>query len=359
MRANQSITRRRVLQTGAAMTLAATTALFADAPADRPRIGIGMHSYGEAWSAAKKNPAAAKFHDAQTFLDYALGIKAAGVQVAIGAALPAVCRNLGQTAEAAGAYLEGQTSLPKDAADLARFEADVSAAKESGAAIMRSVCFSGRRYESFDSAQAFREAAGRARASLQLAVPVLQRLGMQLAIENHKDFLVPELIALLRQIGSDRLGLCVDLGNSIALLEEPTAVVEAYAPLALSVHLKDIAIEMCDDGFLMSEVPLGEGMLDLHTMARTLLRHNPRINFNIEMITRDPLKIPCLTPRYQATFPARTKAEIAAALDRMKRHASPRPLPRVSGLPVERRIQIEDDNVRKCLAGAGEKLGFA
>lgn len=329
-----------------------------NAPANRPRIGIGMHSYGEMWSAARAKLPAARFHDAQSFLDYALGIHAAGVQVAIGAAPPEDCKKLRQTVEAAGAYLEGQTLLPKSDADLARFEADLSAAKESGAAVMRSVCFGGRRYEAFDSAEAFRESADRARASLRLAAPVLKRLGMQLAIENHKDWLVAEMIGLLREVGSDHLGICVDLGNSIALLEEPTAVVEAFAPYAMSVHLKDIAVEMCEDGFLMSEVALGEGMLDLPAMAAALLGRNPRINFNIEMITRDPLKVPCLAPRYWATFPARPAADLVAALDRMKKHASARPLRRISALPQERRIQLEDENVRKCVASASAKLGF-
>ena len=350
-------TRRRMLQAAALVALS-TGAASAAAPAGGARIGIGMHSYGEAWSAARKQLGNLKFHDAQSFLDYAISIKADGVQVAIGAADATVCRKLRATAETSGAYLEGQALLPKDPAEVPRFEAEVSAAKQAGAAIMRSVCMTGRRYEAFDTAEAFREAAGRSWTSLTLAEPVLKHHDMRLALENHKDWLIVEMLDLFRRLGSEFVGICVDVGNSLALLEDPLAVVKAYAPHAMSVHLKDIAVEMCDEGFLMSEVPLGQGMLPLPAMAAELLQHNPRINFNIEMITRDPLKIPCLTPRYWTTFETRRARELAEALQNIKKKAANKPLPRVSGLPVQSRLELEDQNVRDCLTDARRKLGL-
>jgi hypothetical protein len=44
--------------------------------------------------------------------------------------------------------------------------------------------------------------------------------------------------------------------------------------------------------------PYADGFLDLKKMV-SLLR--PSVRLNLEMITRDPLKIPCLTDRYWAT----------------------------------------------------------
>ncbi len=101
---------------------------------------------------------------------------------------------------------------------------------------------SGRCYETFDSLEKFEEFAERSWRSLVLAEPLLKKHELKLAVENHKDWLVPELVAMLKRIGSEHVGVCIDTGNSIARLEDPMAVVEAYAPYAVSTHLKDMGV---------------------------------------------------------------------------------------------------------------------
>jgi len=49
-------------------------------------------------------------------------------------------------------------------------------------------------------------------------------------------------------------------------------------------HIKDMAVEEYEDGFLLSEVPMGEGMLDLKEMARLLRQKDPNMIFDLEMI---------------------------------------------------------------------------
>src|SRR5262249_10663895 len=142
-------------------------------------------------------------------------------------------------------------------------------------------------------------------------------------------------------------GVCLDTGNSIALLEDPQAVVEAYAPWAVSTHLKDMAVAEYDEGFLLAEVPLGEGFLDLKKIVATLRRVAPKVRFNLEMITRDPLKVPCLTKKYWATLDMVPGSQLAQALALVRAKASKKPLPRVSQLSLEEKLNREDENVRK------------
>ena len=59
-------------------------------------------------------------------------------------------------------------------------------------------------------------------------VPVLERHRVRLAIENHKDHRVEELLALLRAVGSEYVGACVYLANNFTLLEDPLTVVEGW-----------------------------------------------------------------------------------------------------------------------------------
>ncbi len=54
-------------------------------------------------------------------------------------------------------------------------------------------------------------------------------------------------------IGSRHVGVCLDTGNNIALLEDPDVTVETLAPLAVSVHLKDMAVAEYADGW----IPIG------------------------------------------------------------------------------------------------------
>src|SRR4029079_12572657 len=73
-------------------------------------------------------------------------------------------------------------------------------------------------------------------------------------------------------------------------------------PYTGACHIKDMAVQPYEEGFLLSEVPLGEGFLDIKGMAAILQRKNPNIPLDLEMITRDPLKIPIYTQKYWATF---------------------------------------------------------
>jgi len=185
---------------------------------------------------------------------------------------------------------------------------------------------------------------------------VLKKHGVRLAIENHKDYLASELIEVLRKLSSEWIGACVDTGNSLALLEDSYAAVESLAPFAVTTHIKDMAVQEYADGFLLSEVPVGDGFLDLPRMIAMLRKANPRIALNIEMITRDPLQIPCLTPAYWATFGEMKAAQLAEVLARVKQNASPKPLPRTTGLSPAQQVELEDRNVRQYLAWAAEKL---
>src|ERR1700694_3694396 len=98
----------------------------------------------------------------------------------------------------------------------------------------------------------------------------------------------------MKDKSSEYLGVCLDTGNNIALLDNPMDVIERLAPYALSTHFKDMAVEPHADGFLLSEVPLGEGIVDLQRAAAAIRRAHPKMRFTLEMITRNPLQVPCL-----------------------------------------------------------------
>ena len=152
-------------------------------------------------------------------------------------------------------------------------------------------------------------------------------------------------------------GACLDFGNNISLLDDPMDVVEQLAPYALTTHVKDMGLEFYPDGFLLSEVRLGEGVLDLPRMFTMIRQARPKTNFILEMITRDPLKVPCLTDGYWSTFPDRSGRNLARTLRLVQAEEKRRKsLPRISQLSREEQLRVEEDNVRACLRYASEKL---
>ena len=74
------------------------------------------------------------------------------------------------------------------------------------------------------------------------------------------------------------------------------------------------------------------------------------------MITRDPLKIPCLTDKYWATFGEVPGADLARTLAFVRRHEAKKPLAAVSQLGIAERLAVEEENNRQCLAYSREHL---
>jgi sugar phosphate isomerase/epimerase len=319
-----------------ASTLAMAQQLVAASGASQSRLGICTFSCHQRWKL--KAPV-----DAASFYRYARELGAEGVQSPLRGCEPKTIRDL---VEQTCGYYEGELRLPKTETDLAAFEAEVRQTREAGASVARAVFTNGRRYEAFATLEAFKAFHEHSRRTLQLIEPVLKKHRLKIAIENHKDHTTDELIAHLRAVSSEWIGTLVDTGNNIALLEEPHGVVEALAPYALSVHLKDMAVQEAPDGFLLSEVPLGTGMLDLKRMVSTLRKANPAIGIHLEMATRDPLRIPCLTDAYFATFPERKAALLQPAMQRVKQNPPKSAVPAVSGKSDEEVLAEEEQNNR-------------
>ncbi len=114
-----------------------------------------------------------------------------------------------------------------------------------------------------------------AKTALPRAKPWIERQRLPVGIENHKDFRIQELVALLRSVDSPYLGACVDFGNNVAFLEDPLELAEALAPFAITTHLKDMAVRPYEQGFELSEVPLGSGFLPLVRMVEVLRKQRP------------------------------------------------------------------------------------
>jgi sugar phosphate isomerase/epimerase len=335
--------------TAAGLAAVAGSAIGADEAPSKANMGLLLYSYGRRAGAEKDSG----FADPIRFLEFARSRGASAVQMPLGSRTDADARLVRRAAEEHGLHVEGIVAPPRDAkADRDRFRNELATARNCGAPLVRVVMLGGRRYEVFEKAEDYPAFARRAEESLRIAEPIARSEKVVLAVENHKDFRTDELVALLKKLGSDWLGLCLDTGNNLALLEDPMATVEALAPLTRTVHLKDIGLEEYPEGFRMAEVPLGRGCLDLRAMIAAVRKAGPHVRFHLEMITRDPLAIPCLNEKYWATLASTSGRDLARTLRRVREQVRKEPLPRITHLKPEEQLVVEDRNVRESFAYA-------
>jgi sugar phosphate isomerase/epimerase len=282
---------------------------------------------------------------------------AGGIQIPFGIRDTAYIKSFRAAAEESNLFFEAIINAPKTSADLDPFVKRVTSAKEAGAQVIRTVIMPGRRYEQFPALDEFRQAEKQALKSVNLMAPIVEKHKMSLAIENHKDHRVEERLQILEQFSSEYIGVCFDVGNSFALLEDPVEVAKAFAPWTFSVHLKDQAVKEYGEGFLFADAALGEGILDLNTIVKVLQKANPPLHYSLETITRDPLKVPCLTEQYWRTMQHVSGIDLARTLRVVKTHSAEAMKP-ISHLPIKEQVEIERTNVIKSLAYSKKELGL-
>jgi 3-oxoisoapionate decarboxylase len=342
-----TMTRRTLLGMAAAGALAQT------APQRRTTMGLTSDSFQSIRFSSPQN-----LLTADRLMELAAKVGAAGAHGGMWPIDLEWARKTRRMKEQLGMYLEIQTFLPKDHEDPAVFEHAVQMAKEAGATNLRVVCLLGRRYELFERSAEWKAAVEAFHRQIRAAVPIVEKYKMPLGIENHKDWLVDQQVALLKEHSSEYLGVCLDTGNNMAVLDDPMETVEKLAPYTYSVHFKDMAVQEYEKGLLLSEVALGDGMLDLKRIVALVRKANPKVNFSLEMITRDPLEIPCLTERFWAVFEGRSGVYLARALAAARANKPRRAVPKISGLTDADRLKLEFALVDRSIAYARTELGM-
>ncbi len=251
--------RRDALQCMAAAAAAMHIAASDRADAAEPkREGLGLVSYclNHHQRALRLQAPPIDLADPAEFLDFCHKLGGAGVQVAMPKYDEARAKALRARSSATACIWRAWPTF-RPMGPISTASRPRSASRQPRGSRSCAVSLPGRRYEYFDSLEQFRRFEQRARQSLQLAVPVVEKHHVRLAVENHKTYLAAEQVDLLRRIGSAYVGSCVDIGNNLAFLEDPLEVVQALAPTAFSVHLKDLAVQEYADGFLVANAPLG------------------------------------------------------------------------------------------------------
>lgn len=121
----------------------------------------------------------------------------------------------------------------------------------------------------------------------QKNLPLIEKHGMKVAIENHCDLWSDEVIWMIQQIGHPLVGACLDTMNSQNLMEGIATCIDKMAPYTYCCHFCDTKIIVDPDGVHSYGCALGEGSIDLVRVINILRAKAPAeldtIDLEIEM----------------------------------------------------------------------------
>jgi sugar phosphate isomerase/epimerase len=105
-----------------------------------------------------------------------------------------------------------------------------------------------------------------------------------IAFENYDHFPIRELAQIINGVDSPNVGSCIDPGNSLSCNEDTMRVVDVLGPMALNLHVKDIAIfrEPHHMGFWVEGRACGQGQIDFPWLIDCVRAFNPHANAILE-----------------------------------------------------------------------------
>jgi len=119
---------------------------------------------------------------------------------------------------------------------------------------------------------------------LRALVPDLEAAGIRLGLENG---LIPaqDLKRVLDDVASPRVGIVLDMVNSLAISEGWRYVTEVLAPYTVCLHYKDFVVRRLWHmmGFIVEGRPAGQGQLDTSWLLQTLDAASARYNVILEV----------------------------------------------------------------------------
>jgi len=193
-------------------------------------------------------------------------------------------------------------------------------------------------------------------AILKEACRAAEGMGMKIALENHADFTVRELVSIHARVNSPAFGFTLDCGNLAFDLDDPIRLAGILAPYALTTHYKNYQILRTKRGLALGNCALGEGEIDLVSIAEILAEKHPEVNLNIEIHSQfAPFKLDVFDPTYFQRHPAPPGDGLAWFLNQS--WGKPIPETEPDNLPDgEQSWKLEYEHLKSSVLWAKEKL---
>ena len=178
--------------------------------------------------------------------------------------------------------------------------------------------------------------------------PQVHDAGVKLAIENHNaDLQAREINTLIEEVGFDVMGVNIDSGNPLAIMEDPHLTLEILGPYVLTIHVRDSAVWRVPEGVAMRWVNMGEGNVDIDGWVKKFVKMHPDLPVSFENLpTAQPRIIPIFTPDALQYFPKMPAGDLARYLALAERG---KPLPPAAPVAGKNRGDQQREDLEVCL----------
>ncbi len=107
--------------------------------------------------------------------------------------------------------------------------------------------------------------------------------GVKLAVENHGgDLQAREMKMMIEAVGRDVMGVCLDSGNPVWMLEDPHMTLETLIPYTETCHVRDSAVWKVPEGVAVRWVNMGDGNVDIDGWIRKFIQAKPGLTIIFE-----------------------------------------------------------------------------
>lgn len=124
--------------------------------------------------------------------------------------------------------------------------------------------------------------------------------GVKLAVENHGgDLQAREMKGMIEEVGTEVMGVCLDSGNPVWMLEDPHMTLEMLVPYAETCHVRDSAVWKVPEGIAVRWVDMGEGNVDIDGWIRKFIEAKPGLPIILENLVSGNPRVHAI---YDPTF---------------------------------------------------------
>ena len=173
--------------------------------------------------------------------------------------------------------------------------------------------------------------------------------GVKLAVENHGgDLQAREMKMMIEAVGRDVMGVCLDSGNPVWMLEDPHMTLETLIPYAETCHVRDSAVWKVPEGIAVRWVNMGDGNVDIDGWIRKFIQAKPGLPIIFEnLVSANPRVHAVYDPKFWDNWrqmPAWEFSRFLAVAEKgTPKPATPRPPGKTAG---QQRIEDLETCVR-------------
>ena len=167
--------------------------------------------------------------------------------------------------------------------------------------------------------------------------------GVKLAVENHGgDLQAREMKMMVEAVGPDVMGVCLDSGNPVWMLEDPHMTLEMLIPYAETSHVRDSAVWKVPEGIAVRWVNMGDGNVDIDGWVRKFIQAKPGLPIIFEnLVSANPRIHRIYDPKFWDNWRQMPAAELSRFLA-VAEKGTPKPaVPRAEGKTAGQQ-RIED-----------------